>query len=152
MIPKWIGGVSGALFDQRLSRLSGIFRGPELRIYGPDFEQKATVQTRVALSDLYGLVETLRENEPVAANRFFGFTEWPVCDHLGPPDRFAAIGEPLSWLHFSFVSQSIIPEVKLVDGVLDFIPREGFVPLPPANYQVFRCRRWLADHCSTFHE
>ena len=33
------------------------------------------------------------------------------------------------------------------DGVLDFIPREGFVPLPPGNYQVFGCKRLLAHHC-----
>ena len=126
---------------------AGIVGGSRLRINGPDFEQKAAVQTRVAFGDLYGFVETLSENEPVAANRFFGFTERAVCYHIGPADRFTFIREPLPPLHFSFVNQSIIPDVELVDCVLDFIPREGFVPLSPGNYQVFGYRMLLAHHC-----
>jgi hypothetical protein len=69
----------------RLSRLAGIVGGSRSRINGPYFEQKAAVQTRVAFGDLYGFVETLSENEPVAANRFFGFTKGPSVTTLGRP-------------------------------------------------------------------
>jgi hypothetical protein len=118
-----------------------------LRINGPDFEQMAAVQTRVAFGDLYGFVETLSENEPVTANRFFGFTKGAVCYQILPRDRFTFGREPLPGLHFSFVNQSVIPDVKFLRCALYFIWGEGLVPLSPADYQIFGCRRLLAHDC-----
>src|SRR5437879_1970131 len=108
-----------------LNRLPCVVRGRTLRINRPDFAQKAAVQTWVAFGDLYGFVETLSENEPVAANRFFGFTKGAVCYHILPRDRFTFRREPLPGLHFSLVNQSIVPDVKSLHCALYFNSGEG---------------------------
>ena len=105
------------------------------------------VQIRVAFGDLCGFVETLSENELVAANHFFGFTKGAVCYLILPRDRFTFGREPLPGLHFSFVNQSIIPDVKSLNCALYFIFGEGRVPLSPADYKIFSCRRLLAHDC-----
>ena len=107
----------------------GYCRGLALRVDGPDFEEQAAVQTGVAFGDLRGFVEVVSENEPVAADHFLGFAKRAVCYHIFPRDRFTFIREPLPAFHFSLINQSIKPGVELVDCVLYFIPREGFVPL-----------------------
>src|SRR5580704_9539841 len=111
------------------------------------FEKMAAVQTRVAFGDICtAFVETLSENKPVTANRFFGFTKGAVCYHILPRDRFTCGREPLPGLHFAFFNQSIIPDVKLLRGPLYIISGEGLVPLSPGDYQIFGCRRLLARH------
>ena len=55
-------------------------------------------------------------------------------DHILPRDRFTFGYEPLSGLHFSFVNQSVIPDVKFLRCALYFIWGEGLVPLSPADY------------------
>jgi hypothetical protein len=52
------------------SRQAGIVRGCRLRVDRSDFEEQAAPQTRIAVGDLGGFVEVVRENEPVAADHF----------------------------------------------------------------------------------
>src|SRR2546423_6785198 len=130
-----------------LNRLPCVVRGRTLRINRPDFAHKAAVQTWVAFGDLYGFVETLRENEPVSTNRFFGFTKGAVCYYILPRDRFTFGREPLSGLHFPFANQSIIPDVEFLHCGMYLIFGESLIPLSPADYQIFGCRRLLAHDC-----
>ena len=113
---------------------------------GPDFEEHAAVQTRVAAGDLRGFVEIVSENEPVAADHFLGFTKRAVCYHILSHDRFTFIRESLTAPHFSLMNQLIKPGVEFADGVLYFLSREGFVPVSPGNYQVFGWSRSFAHN------
>ena len=116
---------------------TGIVRSGTLRVDGPDFEEQAAIETRVAFGNLRGFLEIVGENEPVAANHFLGFAKRAVCDHFFPRDRFSFTGEPLSAFHLSLINQSIKPDIESVDRALYFIPRKVFVPLSTGNYQVF---------------
>jgi hypothetical protein len=116
---------------------SRILDSCNLLVDRPDFEQQAAFQAGVTLGDLRRFVEVVGENEPKAADHFFGFAERAVCYHIMPRDRFTFVREPLPPLHFSLADQSIKPGVEFVNYILYFLPRKGFVPLSAGNYQVF---------------
>ena len=94
-----------------------------MRIDWPDFEEQAAVQARVPFGDLRGFVEVFSENEPIAADDFLGFAERSICYHVLARDRLAFIRKTLSAFHFSFINQSIKPDVELINRALYFIPR-----------------------------
>ena len=108
-----------------------------MRVDGPDFEEQAAIETRIAFGNLRGLVEIVGENEPVAANHFFGFAKRAVGDHFFPTNRSSFTGKPLPAFHLSLINQSIKPDIESVDRVLYFVPRKVLVPLSAGNYEVF---------------
>jgi hypothetical protein len=119
------------------SRLAGVVGVCGLRVDGPDFQEQAAIQTRVACGDLRSFVEVVCENEPVPANHLLGFAKRAVCHRFLPRDRLASISEPLPSLHRSLVNQTIEPVIEPVDCILYFISPKGIVPLSAGNYQVF---------------
>ena len=79
-----------------------------MRIDGPDLDEQAIIQRRDPLADTHSFIEAVGQNDPIAADYFFGFAEWTVEHLILPADGFSFMRQAVSRFDFSLLNQPIV--------------------------------------------